>query len=69
MATFYRLVSPIDLSTPDSHANSLTFWLNDTVIMKKVRVRIMLVSLGTMEAAQSCNKRDDAKAGARNWGS
>ena len=44
IATFYRLVSPIDRSTPDSHPSSRTFWLNDTVIMKNVRVRIMTVT-------------------------
>ncbi len=29
---------------------------------------VTLGSLGTMDPAQGCNKRDDAKAGARNWG-
>ena len=32
------------------------------------RWMITLGSLGTMDPAQGCNKRDDAKAGARNWG-
>ena len=29
---------------------------------------VTLGSLGTMDPAQGCNKREDAKAGARNWG-
>ena len=32
------------------------------------RWMVTLGILGTMDPAQGCNKRDDAKAGARNWG-
>ena len=29
---------------------------------------VTLGSLGSMDPAQGCNRRDDAKAGARSWG-